>query len=405
MIGLCCAWALARRGVEVQVLERSRIGAGASSGNAGTVSAGHPPLNRPGRVRQGLSQMLDPASPLYIRPRWDPRLWKWLLGFARTCTDSHVEHCMRVMAPLGIQALSAFDALVEEEALECGYRRDGYFDVCVTESGLKHARHEASIIARHGYHPETLDGGGLRAAEPNLGPRVLGGVYYPEARTLSPADFLSEMATRIRHQGHTIVEGVSVAGVRSKGGRVTGVDLVDGGRMDADAVLLATGPFVDRVSRDLSAPLPVQPGKGYHRDLAIGSGGAPDMRIACVLNETSVFVTPMGGAVRFAGTMEFSGENHVMRRPRLEQLTNGARDYIPGVGREAPVSEWCGLRPMSVDGLPIVGGYAGLDGLCVATGHGMLGLTLGPVTGDLIANHVMGVEDSRLEALSPNRFG
>ena len=404
VIGLSCAHALAQRGVEVEVLERSRVGAGASSGNAGTVSAGHPPLNRPGRVWQGLSQMLDSTSPLYIRPRWDPQLWRWLLGFARTCTDSHVEHSMRIMAPLGMQALASFDALIEEEAIDCGYRMDGYFDVCATESGLGHARQEAAIIERHGYHPEALDGEGLRQAEPGLGPRVLGGVFYPEARTLNPADFLAEMSDRIRQRGHTIREGVEVVTVEATGGRATGVTLADGSRVDADAVVLATGPFVQRISGELGAPLPVQPGKGYHRDLAVGPGGAPALRIACVLNETSIFITPMGGVVRFAGTMEFSGENDVMRRPRLEQLTDGARDYLPALGREAPVSEWCGLRPMSVDGLPIVGGYAGVDGLSVATGHGMLGLTLGPVTGELIANHVMGVEDSRLDALSPSRF-
>jgi D-amino-acid dehydrogenase len=149
----------------------------------------------------------------------------------------------------------------------------------------------------------------------------------------------------------------------------------------------------------------VQPGKGYHRDIGIGPNGAPNLRIPCVLVESSVFCTPMYTFVRFAGTMEFSGLNRVMRAPRLRQLSRAAKEAFPGLGTARPSSEWCGLRPMSVDGLPIVGPLAGVEGLSVATGHGMLGLTLAPVTGDIVARHVLEGGDPRTEALSPARFG
>ena len=172
----------------------------------------------------------------------------------------------------------------------------------------------------------------------------------------------------------------------------------------ADAVVVATGPFSTKLAGRAGVRIPVQPGKGYHRDIDIGPNGAPKLRVACVLNETSVFCTPMDTFVRFAGTMEFSGANSVLRRARLQQLTAAGRACFPGLGTARPISEWCGLRPMSMDGLPIVGAVGGVDGLSVATGHGMLGLTLGPVTGEMIANHVLGGGDERLEPLSPNRF-
>jgi D-amino-acid dehydrogenase len=108
--------------------------------------------------------------------------------------------------------------------------------------------------------------------------------------------------------------------------------------------------------------------------------------------------------VRLAGTMEFSGTNLVMRPARLRQLTRAARELFPNLGPARPVSEWCGLRPMSVDGVPIVGALPGVEGVSVATGHGMLGLTLAPVTGEMIANHVLGRPDPRLEGVSPGRF-
>ncbi len=404
VIGLSCALYLARGGARVLLLERDELGAGASSGNAGTVSAGHPPLNRPGRVAQGLRQMLDPTSPLYVRPSWNPGLWRWLLGFARYCTEEHVEAAMRIMAPLGKDALALFDRLVEEERIECEYRAEGYYDVCSTAEGLETAVAEARLIGAHGYHPEVLDAEELRRREPALGPDLVGGVFYPEAATLDPSLFLQRLARAARRRGVEIREGVRVRSVVLEGARATGVALASGEVERADAVVLAAGPFSLGLARRAGVRLPVQPGKGYHRDIAIGPNGAPRLRIACVLHESSVFCTPMYTFVRFAGTMEFSGENLVLRRPRLEQLTRSGRTCFPGLGSARPISEWCGLRPMSVDGLPIVGPLGGIEALTVATGHGMLGLTLGPVTGEMVANHVLGTDEPRIAALSPARF-
>lgn len=411
---MSCAYYLARGGARVTLLERDHVGAGASWGNAGTVSAGHPPLNRPGRVRDGLRQMLDPTSPLYIQPRVDVKLWKWLYDFAIHCTDDHVEHAMRIMAPLGKEAFALFTELVHEERIQCGYRPEGYFDVCSTESGLDGARHEAGIIERYGYHPEHLDGEELRRREPAFSESVIGGVYYPEAAILQPSRFLTSLADALLRHGGAILEGVDVREVRVVAGRVTGVrttassvtdnSMIKGDSLGADVVVLATGPFSLAMARVAGARLPVQPGKGYHRDIEIGPNGAPALNVACVLSESSVFCTPMDTFVRFAGTMEFSGSNHVMRHDRLRQLTTAAREAFPALGSARPNSEWVGLRPMSADGLPIVGPLGDVEGLVVATGHGMLGLTLGPLTGQMVANQVLGGEEPRLEGLSPDRF-
>lgn len=385
---MSCAWFLAREGVRVTLLERGRLSREASFGNAGTVSAGHPPLNRPGRVGKALRQMLDSTSPLYVKPRFDPALAAWFAEFAAHCTWSHVSHCMDVMAPLGKEALEWFDRLVSEEDLECGYRREGYFDVCLTHEGLADARHEADIIRGHGYHPETLDGDELLRREPALTPDVVGGVYFPEAATLDPYAFVMEMAERARRLGADLREGVSVTRLLGDD-RVHGAVTADGERLEADAVVVATGPFSLDLLRRHGTRIAVQPGKGYHRDLPVGPGGAPPLRVACVLNESSVFCTPMAGGIRFAGTMEFSGLNHVMRPERLEQLTVAAGRYFPTLATDTITSEWCGLRPVAADGLPIVGPLEGVEGLVVATGHGMLGLTLGPVTGRMVRDWIL----------------
>jgi D-amino-acid dehydrogenase len=149
----------------------------------------------------------------------------------------------------------------------------------------------------------------------------------------------------------------------------------------------------------------LQAAKGYHRDCESAEGNPPLLRHACVLGENMVFCTPMDGFVRFAGTLEFSGMNHEIRRPRLEQLTNASKRYLNGTEHVVFRSEWCGLRPCMPDGLPAVGPLSRYPGLFIATGHAMLGLTLGPVTGKLIAECLLdGSPSISLTGLSPERF-
>ncbi|MEX2466502.1 MAG: FAD-dependent oxidoreductase [Gemmatimonadota bacterium] len=405
VIGVCCAYYLSKSGARVTLLERTTLSGEASSGNAGNISAGHPPLNRPGRVGEALRWMFDPASPLYIPPRWDPDLWRWLATFARHCTHRHVRQAMAVMAPIGHRTLELFEEMIEEEGLDCEYRRDGYHDVCVTEAGLAAARGEAELIRPHGYHPELLDPDELRRREPALGDAVAGGVFYPEAATVDPLRFVQGLGDVCRARGVRVREGAEAVAIAVAADRVRGVRLADGSVEPADAVVLTTGPFSLRLAGGSGVRLAVQPGKGYHRDVPVGLDGAPPLRGACVLHESSVFCTPLRGRVRFAGTMEFSGMNRVLRPARLAQLTRAARHVFPDLGDAPPLSEWSGLRPMSADGLPLIGELPGPGGAWIATGHGMLGLTLGPVTGEMIADALIGSTPSRhLLALTPARF-
>ncbi len=405
LIGLCSAWYLARRGADVVVLERKEIGAGASRGNAGIVAAGHPPLNRPGKVRQALPHIFDARSPLYVRARRDMGVWRWLAAFARHCTRRHERHCLETLAPLGLDTLACFDAIVDEEGIDCDYRRGHYLEVCVGGKAMAKARDDAGLMREHGYHPEVVDGGQARELEPALGPRVAGGVLFPETRILDPWLFLLGLAKAARRRGVSIREGVAVRRLTVSGGTVRGVETADGGRVAADAVVVATGPFSLPLAEQVGSRLPVQPGKGYHREVAVGPGGAPSMRVACTNRETGIICTPLEGRVRFVGTMEFAGYDLELNPIRLEQLTLKPRAWLPTLGDAPPVSEWCGLRPMSPDGLPFVGPLGDVAGLSVAVGHGNLGLTLSAVTGEMVANQVAGTGDPRLAPFSPARFG
>jgi D-amino-acid dehydrogenase len=405
VIGVCCAYYLARRGASVTVVERGEIGTGASFGNAGCIAPGHPPLNTPSRKRRVFRQLLDPKSPLYIPPRWDPALVRWLSAFRAHCTEERLDAGMRALAPLGRESLDLFDRLIEDERLECEYRRTGYYEICRDPDRLQTVQHEARLVRKHGFRAESVEGTALREREPGLRVGVEGAVYYPEAATCNPHQFVLALAERARSHGADFRTGVAVTGVQVRRGVGAGVTLDGGEVVEAEAVILATGAYGLGLTRDLGLRLPVQAGKGYHRDVPTEPGAQPPLRITCVLSERSVFCTPFEGFTRLAGTLEFSGLNHELRRARLEQLTNSASLYLMRLGAGAPSSEWCGIRPCTPDGLPIIGPVPGIEGVFVATGHAMLGLTLGPITGRLIAETVLDGQPSLdVEGLSPDRF-
>jgi D-amino-acid dehydrogenase len=405
VIGVCSAYFLARRGAAVTVLERGEVARGASFGNAGAITPGHVPINKPGRLRQALRSLNRPTSPLYLAPRWDPALARWLWTFARHCSQAHLEASMAVLGPLGHASMSLFDQLVADEALSCAYRRDGFYEVYRTEQGLAAGREDAALIRRFGYESAVLPGAEMRDREPALADGVVGGVHYPEGATVDPYRFVVELAERAARAGASIRTGAEVRAVRVRGSRVEGVELVGGAIVAADVVVLAAGAHTVRLADPLGIRLPLQPAKGYHRDHDPRDGATPRLRTACILGEASVFCADLGGFVRFAGTLEFSGLNERMRRTRLEQLTVAAKRFLTGMGDSNPTSEWCGLRPCLPDGLPAIGPAAGNTGLFLATGHAMMGLTLGPVTGKLVAEYVLdGAPSADLRALSASRF-
>jgi D-amino-acid dehydrogenase len=405
VIGVCCAYYLARSGASVTVLERGEIGKAASYGNAGCIAPGHGPINKPGRVRQAIRSLLDPLSPLYVAPRFDPALASWLWAFSRTCTEQHLQLAMRTLAALGHATRRLFDELVETETLECGFRAEGYYEIYLTDSALATAKRESEAMSGFGFHPQVLTGPDLRECEPAIKEEVVGGLFYPEAATVNPHRFVLEMARRAEAYGTKFRAGSGAAALHVNGNRVGGVRLESGEIVEADSVVLAAGAYSRPLLRGLGISLPLQPAKGYHRDCAAAEGMPPLLRHACVLGENMVFCTPMDGFVRFAGTLEFSGVNHDIRRPRLEQLTNASRRYLRTMESPKVIEEWCGLRPCLPDGLPAIGPIRSHPGLFVATGHAMAGLTHGPVTGKLISECILeGSPSIEITPLRPERF-
>ncbi len=402
VIGVCSAYYLAGRGQRVTLVEQGDIASGSSYGNAGLIVPSHSvPLAAPGVLTQGLRWLLDPESPFYIKPRFDFTLFGWLLRFAAACREGPMRRAIPVLRHLGQASLALFDELAALDGLEFGYERRGSLLIYRTRRGYDGGAEEAHLLNEFDVAAQPLDAMQVRELEPNVLPGVAGGVYFPADTHLRPADFVQRLAARAEKLGACIRTKTEVIGFETSGRKVVRVKTTRGDFVPAQ-VVLAAGAWSPVVARDLRLRLPIQAAKGYSITIK-----RPDKSptIPLLLGEARVAVTPMGEVLRLAGTLELAGLDLSIHSRRVAAIRCAAKSYLPGLERIEPLEIWRGLRPCTPDGLPIVGRARGFDNLIVAAGHAMVGMTLGPITGKLVAQLVCGEKtDVDVRALRLERF-
>ena len=402
VIGLCCAYYLRQAGREVVVLEKDHVGSGASWGNAGwIVPALSGPLPGPGQLAYAIRSVLQPDSPLYVRPRLSPALIGWMLRFARSCNRRDNLAGLHATATLAAPTMDLYDDLAAD-GVQFDMGSEGLLFAHRTTGGARHEIEALAPLGEHGYAiPEApITGDALRDLEPALSEHVAAGVLVKEERHVDPGSLLAGLAARLREMGVEIREGVTVEGIEADGDRITAVR-VPGGDIPVSALLLAAGAWTTALAQTLGTRLPMQAGKGYSFSLRL-----PTLpRRPLYLAEVSVGCTPFDGHVRVAGTMELSGVNSTLDRRRIDAIVRGARGYLEGGEWGSITDHWVGMRPVSADGLPILGALGSHSNAFVASGHAMLGVTLGPATGQAVAAYMTtGVEPEVLRPFSPSRF-
>ena len=405
IIGLASAWWLARRGVACRILDHDPLDDGASVGNAGLIVYGHPPLTRPGVSIQGLKWMFDPDSPLYIRPRLDGDLARWLWTFHRHCKRPHFERCMSILAHMGWETARGFDLMLEEASIQCDWRPSGWLDVCLARESLEEATREIDHLSSHGYTASTIDGDALRAEDPAFSDEVFGAVRYDQSATMDPMAFMGGLRRDLRARGVEFIQGVD-AGVERilvEDGRTTGVRLADGRDLATGRVILAAGTWTGPLAATVGLEVPMEPARGYHRELE----AVPHTpKTGGVFRETFIAFTPMFDRLRLAGTLEIAGHGRPWTISRLQNLVPAASRYLRELGEASLGSEWAGYRPCTPDGMPMIGEVPWAKGLVVATGHAMMGMTLGPITGRLVSEMICdGKPSIETPMLDPVRFG
>lgn len=401
VIGICTAHFLTQRGRRVVVVEKGEICSGSSYGNAGLVVPSHSlPLAEPGVIAKGLCYLMDPDSPFYIKPRLDRELLSWLWMFRRMSNKAQVDRAMPVLRDLHLESLRLFDALAGE--FDFGFETRGRLLLCKTAKGLTDVAEEAAHMRTIGLEAELLDGAGVRALEPSVGDGIVGGAFYPQDAHLQPARFVRGLARRVADQGGEIWAGTEVLGLCASGRKVAVVKTTRGD-FAPDEVVLSGGSWSPIVARSLGLRLPIQPAKGYSISVRTPAQ-AP--KIPVMLTEAKVAVTPMGEMLRFAGTLELAGLDLSITQRRVKAIVNAVPRYLPNLGASELVEIWRGLRPCSPDGLPYLGRARAWDNLTVATGHAMIGISLGPITGKLAAQIAVGETPERdMSLMAVDRFG
>ena len=387
LVGLSCAWFLARDGVEVAVLERGRVGGGASRGNAGLVCPSlADPLPAPGLIRHSLAGLLRPDSALHVDPRALPRMAGFLARFARRTTPRAYAAGVTALGQLGRMAFGLYDELAAESAVG-ELHDDGYLFACATRGSATAARDGLARMADRGYAAPPgplLEADELRQLEPSLSAAVRAGFVQPGERWLDPSRFVDALAARLRERGVPITEEAEVTGLRH-GGRSVSIE-TSAGPLEADQVVIASGVWSDRLCRMLGLRLGLAPGKGY--SFAVEPAVMPSRAI--YLADAHVVATPIAGRLRLAGTLEFDGSVDRFNHRRVRAIAGAASRYLAGIDWQRRSAEWVGPRPMTPDGLPMIGRLPGRPRVLVAAGHNMLGLTLAPSTGRVIAALVTG---------------
>jgi len=389
VVGLCCAWHLHRLGAEVEVLEGNDFGRGASRASAGwVVPSLSTPLAAPGILGEGIRHALDPKGALVIRPGLDMSWIRWLWRFRAAAGRLQYEQGVRALMNLNLRTIELFDQLVES-GVEFEMHAAGVLAVARDRGHMSWFTQLFGELTSLGYKGEMaeLSAAEIRAVEPALSRAVAAGVLTSIDRHVEPDSLIRGLVADLRRRGVALRERVPVQGLEHhrSGWNLTTSE----GIVSAPVVVLALGARINDLLRQVGARLPIVGGKGYAVDLH-GNGTLP-LR-ALYLMEPKIGLSPYaGGVLRVAGVFELPGTDDTAHARRVRQIVD---ESLPFLRDWYPVADgWekrgrAGLRPCTADSLPFLGPLPGADGLYLATGHGMLGVTLAPASGEVIADMI-----------------
>ena len=403
VIGVCAAHYLLEAGRQVTLLERDAVCSGCSHGNSGLVVPSHSfPLAVPGVIGQGLRWMRNPESPFFIRLRFDPALLRWLWRFRAACNHEQMVRSIRDLVNLSQASIELYDRLISSEQLDCGYDRRGSFALYRSPEGLEGGLEEAQLLHENGIAHRAMTGPEVHEMEPAIRADLAGALFFERDASMNPANFVHALAAAVKKKGAAIEEQAEVRSIEYRHHRIERIRT-----RDADfhprQVVLAAGSWSSSLTGDLPFSLPVQPAKGYSVTFE-----NPGVTLTCplIMAEARAGVNPMGTMIRVAGTLEMTGIDQNINMRRVKAIIRSVPDYLDGIDEGSALKNpWSGMRPCTPDGLPVIGVPASVSNLILATGHAMLGMTLGPATGKLVADLACDRKPSLdLLPYSPARF-
>ena len=403
IVGLSTAYYLHKEGFEVTVIDKGDITTGASFVNAGYITPSHIiPLASPGMIAKGIKMMFNSASPFYMKPRLDMDFLKWSWYFHKSSTPEKVEKAIPAIKEINLISRELFTDIKKSGDLgDFQLERKGLLMLYKTEAAYLHEKQVAERVAFEGLEVSDLNKSELLKLEPNVNIAAEGAIHYECDGHTTPTEIMPKLLAYLKGEGVVIKTNEEVVDIKSSGNKIIEV-ITDKGNYQLDEVVLAAGSWSGELAKKMKLKLPLQGGKGYRINVERDTG----ISIPAILMESKMAVTPMNGFTRFAGTMEFSGNNNIIRNERVMAIANGAHSFYPDLTiNETEIKNVkTGLRPVSPDGLPYIGKSTKIKNLTIGTGHAMMGWSLGPATGKLITELLSGNKTSmNIAAFDPNR--
>lgn len=406
VIGLSSAYYLQQSGHEVTVIDKTDISDNCSYGNAGYVCPSHfIPLATPGIVWQGLKWMWNSKSPFYVQPRLDLGLMDWGLKFMRSATAQHVETAAVPLRDVAILSKKMYENMSQLPQFNFALEQKGLLEIFQTDQGAEHAHHTVAKAHELGLSDtELLDFDQLQALEPQTKIIAKGAIHFKCDAHLYPNKLMQQLLAHLQQMGVQIVKQTEVTGFEHTAGKITKV-LAGSKAFDADTVVMATGSWSRELAATLKVKIPLMPGRGYSVTL---EDSPYKINHPAVLLEGRAALTPMdGNKIRFGGTMEITSTKTPPRLERVEGLLAAVKRFYPEFDVAMPSMDkiWWGYRPCSADGLPYLGKTRQWKNLVMATGHSMLGLSLGAGTGKLV-DEIINEQSLSMDIrpFDPNRF-
>lgn len=403
IIGVACAHYLSRAGFSVNVIDQGGVGGGCSHGNCGHICVSHVlPMTDPAALREGLVSLVRRDAPFKVRPQWRMAMLWWLLQFARRCTRRRMLDAARHQQAILESARREYASLISAGDIDGEWRGEGLLYVLRTRKGMdEFAAMDAMLRDEFGVVAHRLEGDQLPAFDPALRTGLAGAFHYAGDASVRPDALVREWAAALRDGGVRFEESRRLTGVRARSGAVVGVE-TDRGSISADHYVIATGAWTARVASTFGAALPLEPGKGY--SLTMSSPAKPP-RHPMLFPEHRVGVTPFRDGFRLGSMLELCGFDASIPRRRIAQLVASASHYLVEPEGAEVRETWSGWRPITWDSLPIIGRIPDLTNVVLATGHHMLGMTMAPATGRLVAE-IIGERTPHIDPapFSPARF-
>jgi len=404
--GLSSAYYLLQKGWQVEILEQNDLSNNCSYGNAGMLVPSHfTPLAAPGVIAQGIRWMFNSKSPFYVKPTISSKLISWGLQFLKHSNQKHVDASAAAIRDLNLASSALYNELAKTDGFNFELNQNGILMLYKTEKVAEEEAELAHVARELGLEIEILDQKEIQELEPNINLDVIGGVNYKCDGHLNPMKLMSQLISYLKNKDVVFHTQHRVSGFEISGNKINAV-IANGIKFTGDQIIMTGGSFLPELAQKAGIKIQLMPGKGYS---FIHTPDDPKSKLehAALLLEARVAVTPMGGKIRFGGTMELAQHQHKINMNRVEGIVASIPKYMPDFNVALPKESdiWYGYRPCAPDGLPYLGASSKLKNLIIAGGGGMMGLSLGPVFGRTISEIANGDKLSvDIDIFRPERF-